>query len=174
MKRVIDLISPIKRFHGNVTCLLDLPDEMLLIICRYMSTFDILHCFYTPENPNMRLHCLISDYYTKINLGAMPYNQLSYFINLFNDSNNLLRPESLILTNQYISCLIEHYFSLIPKDITKSILVNLLNLTLFDCSSGDIQIIDNHYKDLEKLESLHITMRKIDYRKGEYMKIYLK
>jgi hypothetical protein len=100
MKRVIDLISPIKRFHDNVTCFLDLPNKILLLIYRYMSTYDILHCFYTPENVNLRLHRLISDYYTKINLGAMTYDKFNYFLNLFHDSNNPFQLQSFNITER--------------------------------------------------------------------------
>ncbi|CAF1587533.1 unnamed protein product [Rotaria sp. Silwood1] len=164
MKRVIDdiinLISPVKRFHRSSTCFLDLPNEILLMICRYMSTPDILHCFYTPETPNMRLHCLISDYYTKINLDAITFDKCNYLINLFDSSNYLLQPESLKLSNEHVSCLITHYFSSISQKIIEAIFVNLKDLTLIDCLPDDLYTIDQHSKHLTKLQYLHVTFRK--------------
>ncbi len=166
MKRIlddiIDLISPVKRFHRNVTCLLDLSNEILIIICRYLSLYDILHCFYTPERPDMRLHRLISDYYTKINLVSGTFNESNYLIKLFNDSTNPLRPESLRLSNENISCLIQHYFSCISRENIQSIFVNLINLSLIDCLPDHIYKIDYHYKHFTKLESLHVNLHKYD------------
>jgi hypothetical protein len=79
MKRILDyLISSIKRFHGDLTRLFDLPDEILLMICRYLSIYDILHCFYTPDKPEFRLHCLINDYYMKRNIDGIKSDELNY------------------------------------------------------------------------------------------------
>jgi hypothetical protein len=173
MKRIIDdiinSISPVKRFHGNVTCLLDLSDEIILLICRYLSQYDILYSsFYTPEMPNMRLHCLISDYYTKINLGSITYDQFNYFLNLFNRTDYPLRPESLRLNNENISYLIEHYFFLMSNEIIQSIFINLINLNLIDCCSSYLRIIDRSYKDLSNLQYLHITIRKSNQSLSEF------
>jgi hypothetical protein len=38
-------------------------------------------CFYIPEIPEFRLHRVISDYYTKMNINEMIYNEFRYVIN---------------------------------------------------------------------------------------------
>ncbi|CAF3203935.1 unnamed protein product, partial [Rotaria sp. Silwood2] len=52
----------LKNFHDNKTTLVDLPNEILLLICRYLSPAYVLYSFYTPEKPETRLHRLIIDY----------------------------------------------------------------------------------------------------------------
>jgi hypothetical protein len=160
MKRILeDLISPTKHFHGDVTCLFDLPNEILLMICRYLSIYDIFHCFYTPSKPEFRLHCLINDYYTKMNISGIKFDEFNYLIKLFHDS---LRPSSLKLSNSSVSYLIKHYFKLISKNEIESIFNNLINLSLFDCSSKDLYFIDKYHQYLTKLEYFHLTIREND------------
>ena len=157
-----------KHVRRSRICLLDLPNEILLMICRYMSTPDVLHCFYTPERPNLRLHRLISDYYTKINLDAIALDKWNYLINLFRGSDYLLQPESLRLSNEHVSCLMEHYFSSISEQIIKRIFVDLKDLTLIDCSSSDLRTIKSYSKYLTKLEYLHVTVCKSNRDSGEF------
>ncbi|CAF4081491.1 unnamed protein product, partial [Rotaria sordida] len=86
--------SSIKNVHCNVTCLLDLPNEVLLLICRYMSSYHILYSFYTHSTPEMRLHRVIYDYYIKIKVDSITNNEYIY---LFSHPKTSLRPEPLIL-----------------------------------------------------------------------------
>lgn len=156
MKRTLDeSVSPSKRFHADITCLFDLPDEIILMICRYLSIYDIFHCFYTPENRQHRLHCLIKDYYTKVNIDGMKSNEFLSLIKLFKNS---LRPSSLKLVNSNVSLLCVQFFKLISKKELQSIMNNLIHLTLLDCCSSDIYCIDQYHQYLTKLESLHITI----------------
>ncbi|CAF1258387.1 unnamed protein product [Rotaria sp. Silwood1] len=162
MKRIIDdiinQILPVKSFRCNVTCLLDLPDDILLMICRYLSTYDVLHCFYTPERLNSNFHCLVYDYYTKINLGSIAFDKRDYLFNLFSHPNNPLRPKSLILNNEHGFYLDKHYFFSLHNNIIQSVLINLTHLTLINCTSTDLNIIKNYYKDFTKLEYFHATV----------------
>ncbi|CAF1186338.1 unnamed protein product [Rotaria sordida] len=152
----------IEPLYHNVTCLLDLSDKILLRICRYMSPAYVLYSFYTPEMPNMRLHRLIVNYYTKIKLGQMTYNEYKYLISLFSCSNYPLRPESLILSNEHVTCVTQRYFNYMYTDVIRSVFVNLKYLTLIDCSSFDLDdIVALYMNDLIQLEYLHITVRKL-------------
>ncbi len=64
----------------RITNLLDLPDEILLLICRYLSSVDVTYSFCTVLTPECRLHRVISDYYRNIKLDKMRNNK---FIFLF-------------------------------------------------------------------------------------------
>ncbi|CAF1455040.1 unnamed protein product [Rotaria sordida] len=150
-------------FHDNRTTLLDLPNEILLLICRYLSPTDVLYSFYTPEKAETRLHRLIIDYYTKIKLDKILFDEYAYIHWLLGDSNNPLQPESLILSNEHITCLTERYFTYIRKNLIQSIFINLKRLTLIDCSTSEIQQIDREYiDDLTQLEYFHINVHKSD------------
>ncbi|CAF4225049.1 unnamed protein product [Rotaria sp. Silwood2] len=166
MKRIIDdiinQISPVKRFRSSVTCLLDLPNEILLMICRYLSIYDVLHCFYTPEKPNSYLHCWVHDYYKKINLSLMTLVKCDYVFNLFYHSDNLLRPKLLILSNEYRFSSNGHYFFHLPDNIIQSVLLQLTHLTLINCTSTDLHSIKKYYKDSTKLECLYVINPKRD------------
>jgi len=148
-----------KDIHRRVTCLLDLPNEILLSICRYLFPIDVLYSFYTPEKPELRLHNAISDYYTNLKLDGVPNNAYNYLSALFTYS---LRPHSLILTNEDVSFLIQRYFCSIPLDILRSIFNNLKSLTLIDCSSADLDTIEMYYPYMIQLEYLHITVWNTD------------
>ncbi|CAF0861903.1 unnamed protein product [Rotaria sordida] len=152
----------VKHIHRHVTCLLDLPNEILLFICRYLFLLDILYSFYTPEKPELHLHHAISDYYTKIKLDGVPNSGYNYLLALFIYSKNPLRPHSLILTNEGVSFLIQHYLSSICTDIIRSIFNNLRSLTLIDCSSEDLDIIEIYCTNMIQLQYLNIIVRNTD------------
>ncbi|CAF3975810.1 unnamed protein product [Rotaria sordida] len=169
-KRIIDDMEfdslSIKHIRRHVTCLVDLSNEILLSICRYLFPIDVLYSFYTPEKPELRLHYAISDYYTKIKLDGVSNNGYNYLLALFNYSKNPFRPHSLILTNEGVSFLIQRYLSSIDTDIIRSIFNNLRSLTVIDCSSEDLDIIEIYYTCMIQLQYLHITVRKT----GEHLK----
>ncbi|CAF3712359.1 unnamed protein product [Rotaria sp. Silwood1] len=160
-KHIVDDIEydslSVKHIHHHVTCLLDLPNEILLFICRYLFPIDVLYSFYIPEKPDLHFHCAISDYYTKIKLDGVSNSGYDYLLGLFNYSRNPLRPLSLILTNESVPFLIQRYLSSIHMNIIRSIFNNLRSLTLIDYSSEDLDIIEIYYTDMIQLQYLHIT-----------------
>jgi hypothetical protein len=143
----------------SITCLFDLPDEILLLICRYLSVYHILYSFYTPSKPEQRLHRMIFDYYTKIKLDEIKTNEYNYISKLFSDS---LRPISLILSNEHVTCLTRYYFTSISENVIQSIFDNLKHLKLIDCSENDLQYLIKYIRNLTQLQYLHITIRKPD------------
>ncbi|CAF3652660.1 unnamed protein product [Rotaria sp. Silwood1] len=153
----------LEHFHDNRTTLMDLPNEILLLICRYLSPAYVLYSFYTPEKAETRLHRSIIDYYTKIKLDKISFDAYAYIHELLSDSNTPLQPESLILSNEHITCLTQRYFTYIRKNLIQSIFTNLKRLTLIDCSTSEIQQIDREYiDDLQRLEYFHINVHKLD------------
>ena len=154
--------SSIKRICRNITCLFDLPDEILLFICRYLSPALVLYSFYTPLRPEMRLHRIILNYYTKIKLGGISNNEYIYLLNLLSDRKISLRPESLILSNEHVTSLTHRYFNSTDINTINSIFVNLRSLTLIDCSSVDLDTVGKFYFDMTQMQYLHITFRMID------------
>jgi len=53
----------------------ELPDEILLLICRYLSSTDVLFCFY---ELNSRLTQMISGYSRHVVIAQVPYKQFTY------------------------------------------------------------------------------------------------
>lgn len=65
-------------YNQYKTCFEDLPDEILLIICRYLSQVDILDSLL---NLNQRLNRTITNYREKIFLSHLSYNDFYHLIN---------------------------------------------------------------------------------------------
>jgi len=162
--------SSMKYVRYSITCLLDLPDEILLLICRYLSPYHVLYSFYTPSNPEQRLHRMIFDYCTKIKLDGIKNNEYNYLSKLFSDSETPLRPKSLILSNEHVTCLTYYYFTSIPEDVIHSMFANLKHLTLTDCSESDLQYLNKYIRNPTQLQYLHITIRKPDVNQGMSIK----
>ncbi|CAF4970351.1 unnamed protein product [Rotaria sp. Silwood1] len=164
-KRVVNDIefdsSLMKHVHHNVTCLLDLPDEIVLLICRYLTPVCVLYSFYTPERAEYRLHRIISNYYTKIKIDRITNNGFMYLANLFGYSKIPLRPQSLILSNEHVTYLIQRYFNDMNTNTINSIFTNLRSLTLINCFSIDLDILAKFYFNMTQIEYLHITFRRI-------------
>jgi hypothetical protein len=156
-------LNSLARKH-RVTCLLDLSDEILLLICRYLSPSYILYSFYTPLKPTNRLHRVIFDYYTNIKLDQITNNEYNYLSSLFSHYKTPLRPKSLILSNEHITCLIQRYF-MYPYEIP-SILSNLRCLKLIDCSPEDLAFIHLSNINISQLQYLHINVKKSDENKS--------
>ncbi|CAF3653643.1 unnamed protein product [Rotaria sp. Silwood1] len=162
MKRIIDdiinQVSAMKCFQDKVTCLLDLPNENLLMICHYLSIYDIIHCFYTPERPNLSLHYLIHDYYTKINLGVMAFHEYNYLLSLFSHSDNPLRLNSLILHDENEFYIEQHYFFFMSYNTIRSVFSNLTYFTVINRTSNDLCTMMDFVANFSKLEYLYITL----------------
>jgi hypothetical protein len=159
-----------KHFRCNITYLLDLPDEILLLICRYLSLYDVLYSFYTPSKPEQRLHRMIFDYNIKIKLDGIKNNQFNYLSTLFSDSETPLRPVSLILSNEHIPSVTYYYFTSISENTIHSIFDNLNHLTLTDCSESDLQHLCKYITSLTQLQSLHIRILKSDINEGKFIR----
>ncbi len=63
---------------------------------------------------------MIFDYSTKIKLDGIKNNEYNYLSKLFYDFKTPLRPKSLILSNEHVTCLTYDYFTSIPEDIIQS------------------------------------------------------
>jgi len=156
-------LNSLVRKH-RVICLLDLSDEILLVVCRYLSPSDILYAFYTPLKPTNRLHRVIFDYYTTIKLDQITNDEYIYLSSLFFDYKTPLRPQSLILSNEHITCLIQRYLMYSYEIL--SIFSNLRCLKLIDCSPENLLFIDLSNIDISQLEYLHIAIKRSDENKS--------
>ncbi|CAF3415636.1 unnamed protein product [Rotaria sp. Silwood2] len=163
--------SSMKHIRRSITCLLDLPDEILLLIYRYLSLYHVLYSFYTPSKPKQRLlHRMIYDYSTKIKLDGIKTNEYNYLSKLFSDSETPIRPKSLILCNENITCLTYHYFTSISDDLIRSMFGNLKHLALNDCSESDLQYRNKYIRSLKQLQYIHITIQKPDINQDMFIK----
>ncbi len=160
--------SPTKIIHRNVTCLLDLSDKILLLICGYLQPAYVLYSFYTPEKPELHLHRVIFTYYTKMKLDKITNNEYCYLSSLFRSSTKCPPLNSLILSNEHMTCLTKRYFSSIPLNIIQSMFNNLKHLTLIDCSLQDMAYFSLYNINLLKLEYLHITIQKFKGDSGKF------
>ncbi|CAF1319903.1 unnamed protein product [Rotaria sordida] len=151
-----------KHICHSITCLLDLPDEILLIICRYLSSYDILYAFYTPLKSEQRLHRMILNHRTRIKIDGIKINEYNYLSKLFSHSKVPLRPKSLILNNEHVTCLTYYYFSSTPEDVIRSMFRNLEHLTLTNCSHKDLQYLNKYIENLTELQYLHIVVQRPD------------
>jgi hypothetical protein len=149
-----------KDVQFNVTSFLDLSDQILLKICRYLPPSHILYSFYTPLKPDFRLHRLICDYYKNVKLDGITNNQYNYLSSLFCCSTNSLPIESLILSNEHVNCLIERFFLKTPADTISSIFNNLKCLKLIDLNLCNNVYFDIFIPNLEQLECLYMTCKK--------------
>ncbi|CAF3710208.1 unnamed protein product [Adineta steineri] len=149
-----------EEINHHVSCFLDLTDEIILRICRYLSPAYVLNSFYIPDKPQLRIHNLICNYYKEIKFDQITNNEYKYFMNLLCHLNFPLRPQSLILSNEHINCLIQRFFCFTPTNIIQSIFDHLKNLTLIDCSQEDLQLMYLGEIDFSKIQHLHLTVQK--------------
>ncbi|CAF1401239.1 unnamed protein product [Adineta ricciae] len=147
-----------KRNRRSITCLLDLPVEIILSICRYLSPIDVLRSFYTPEQPHIHLHRIIHDYYQKINMHKLYNKEWIYLSEVLSNSSHPLLPHSLTLSNEYIPCITQYFFCRLPPDIVCSIFWNLKHLTMLHCSPNDLLILSGKGHLLPALQHLHISV----------------
>lgn len=141
---------------NRISCLSDLPDELFLFICRYLSQCDILYSFYTPDRPQLRFHRMIADYYTIILFDRLTNKEYLYLLNLFTHSKLPLRPKILILSNEHITHLIHRFFQ---SNFISSISPHLTSIKLLDCSQHDLYLFTQFSSHLQSLEYLHIRIR---------------
>jgi hypothetical protein len=113
---------------------------------------------------------MIFDYYKKIKLDGIKTNEYNYISKLFSDSEIPLRPISLILSNEHVTCLTYYYFTSISENVIQSIFDNLKHLTLIDCSENDLQYLSKYIRNLTQLQYLHITIRKPVVNEGMFIK----
>jgi hypothetical protein len=89
----------------KVTRFTDLPNEILLIICEYLRPVDVLRAFLSSDTSD-RLHCLIIDYRTHIDLSELSYTEFRYMMDTVLPQ---LEPSNLRLSNLQIPCLIDQF-----------------------------------------------------------------
>jgi hypothetical protein len=73
-----------------------LPDELLLLICSYLSAFDVLQAF---NDLNVRLNGAISEYRNHIDLTRVRYGQFNQYCDMLLRSSLGLQVQSLKLSN---------------------------------------------------------------------------
>lgn len=144
---------------NRISCLSDFPDELFLLICRYLSPCDILYSFYTPDRSETRFHQIVFDYYTNIKFDRLTNEQYLYLFHLFTHSNSFFRPKTLILSNEHISHLIHRFFRTIPSIQLQSIFNNLTSIYLIDCSQQDLHFFAQYSSSFRSIQHLSIQTR---------------
>ncbi|CAF1215904.1 unnamed protein product [Rotaria sordida] len=132
-----------------------LPDEILLIICSYLSPFHIIKTF---NDLNYRLNCTISQYRQNIDLRFLNIRQFYFFCKMirFNFGNNV---RSIILSNAAPAV---RQLILFRKQIEPftHILPNLERLTLIDHYDDELDLYLPLISILKNLKELKINFIK--------------
>jgi hypothetical protein len=141
-----------KHSSKSITGFDDLPDELLLIICRYLTPVHVLNAFL---NYNDRLFHCITDYRTHVDLTRYSYED--YQNSLLALTNGSISPLTLIVSNQMISTQIPIFF-----DTCRSWIMfnkkSVQRLSLLECTMHDIYYsIDSYIEYFTCLRSLRIV-----------------
>ena len=112
--------------YSTISTLEKLPDELLLLICRYLSSPDILFSFY---GLNSRLSRTISGYCQHVVLAQVPFKQFNYICEsiLSNIGSHIC---SLVVSNQWIENLSKTFLDYFSGRMYL-IFPSLKHLTLF-------------------------------------------
>jgi hypothetical protein len=131
-----------------VTRFNDLSDEVLLIVCGYLTPAHVIKTFLNYDD---RMFSCISEYRDKMNLAKCSYADFQYFLKLL--SLKQLRPSILILSNSKISTQIQ----IIINELSTYSLRFVHHLSLLECIVHDLDDIDLLIEIFDSLQSLIIT-----------------
>ncbi|CAF3531378.1 unnamed protein product [Rotaria socialis] len=131
---------------NRISHLLDLPDEVLLMICRYLQPVDVLRAFF--KSTSDRLHRLILGYRTNLVLSTLSYAEFRFVVD---ELLPYLETPQLTLSNSKIPCLVEHFLSLCHQ----LPLNNLRKLTLKSCTNISSSLVV-WLSNQSKLEDLSV------------------
>lgn len=131
---------------NRVSHLLDLSDEILLMICRYLQPVDVLRAFF--KGTSDRLHRLTLDYRTNLVLSTLSYAEFRFVVD---ELLPYLETSQLTLSNSNIPCLVEHFLSLCHQ----LPLNNLRKLTLKSCTNISSSLVA-WLSNRSKLEDLNV------------------
>lgn len=144
--------QPMKKTkHERLTCLNDLPDEIILLICRYLKPIHVLRSFI---DCNKRLFSCISEYHQRIDLTKCSCEDFSYYAMLFQTKR--IRPITLIMSNEQISRQIELFFEKIIPSVPYD-LDSIRHLFLFQCSIDQFYPINLRLAKFKSLQTLKIV-----------------
>ena len=134
-----------------ITTLEDFPDELLLLICRYLSSTEVLFSFY---GLNFRLSRMISDHFKHVVIAQIPYKQ-------FQTICRSVLPQigstitSLVLSNQWKGVLSKLFITYFANRMS-SICPNLEKLTLISFNDRSLTSFLEILENLRKLHQLQI------------------
>lgn len=152
--------------HSNKSSFLHLSNEILHLICGYLSLSDILLAF---DISQIDLQLLINGLYSKMKLNSMRFNEFKSILKVFSHSKCSLRPSSFTLNNEQISSLMNTFFRQINSNTLKSLFNQLKHLMFISCHLRDLRLLELHYTDLIQLESLSIIDRQLDEKQGMFI-----
>ena len=145
-----------KTKHERLTGLDDLPNEIILLICRYLKPIHVLQSFI---DCNKRLFSCISEYHQKIDLTKCSCEDFSYYAMLFHTKR--IHPDTVIMSNAQISRQIEIFFGKIIPSLTYN-LDSIRHLLLFQYSMDQFYSINFHLAKFKSLQTLKIVQSTSD------------
>ena len=126
-----------------------LPDELLLLICQYLSSTEVLYSFY---GLNIRLFQMISGYFQHVVIAQTPYK-------LFTHICASILPEigsninSLVISNQWKGILSKSFLNYYDEQIS-SLFPNLKQLTFVSFSDHSLKFFLDRLKNLPDLHEI--------------------
>ena len=129
-----------------------LADEILLLICRYLSSTDILTAFY---GLNTRLLQTISGYCQYVSLGHVSYKQFKYVCSSILPQIGL-NICSLSVSNEWQGLLSKVFLEYFGERIS-STFPRLKHLTLIAFNFTSLKLFLNSIEDLPELNELDIS-----------------
>jgi hypothetical protein len=134
--------------ESRISCLEDLPNEILLLTFKYLRSVDVLRAFYSDDMSD-RFHSLIFKYRTRFDLSNLCYSDFRFLIDHIFSQSDIVK---LSLCNYNIPCLIEHFSSLCQE----TELSELVELELDNCTFISPSLLAWISKQL-KLESCYCS-----------------
>jgi len=137
---------------SNKTCLENLPDEILLLICRYLSSCEVLYSFF---ELNHRLSQTVNGYYRHVVIERVSYKYFPSICSIILPSIGF-HIRSLILSDQWkgtLSSLFLNYFS---QQQINSICPNLKDLTCIAFTDFSLQNLLNSLRNFHDFHQIKI------------------
>ncbi len=136
-----------------ITTFEELPNEVLLLICRYLSSIDTLSAFY---GLNSRLSQTISGYYGYVFIGQASYERLTYMCSSIIPKIGL-NICSLIVSDEWLGLVSKVFLEYFGERMA-STFPYLERLTLINFTLNSLQIFLDCLKNLLKLTELNIHL----------------
>lgn len=134
-----------------LTILEDFPDELLLLMCRYLSSTEVLFSFY---GLNSRLTRMISEHFGHVVMAQIPYKRFQTICSaILPDIGSIIT--SMVLSNKWKGVLSKMFIGYFG-DRMSSIFPNLERLILISFNDRSLTSFLDTLQNLSKLHEIHI------------------
>jgi hypothetical protein len=140
----------------NLTHFDDLTEEILRIICHYLSPAHVLSAFFKYDK---RLFSCISEYRQNIDLSKRSYSDFKYFLVIL--AKNSLQPSTITVSNARMPAQFETFFKMCFLSTNFSF-NDVHHLSMLELTEGNFSQINLCLNKFKSLQSLHIVQSTSD------------